>query len=320
MEKPLEGQGNDIKCPSCGLVIKITAPALASCPVCGASLPELSPSQKLASKNVPKMISLEQALSSKTRSRDSWSFKELLNVFVLTAIITLMAKFIFLSFWLQGSPGSELTFNPAFVIVTYLTGMIAGIIPIVYVLHYKLSVEKIGWKKLVHKQWGEAILLGAACGVLLYLCDVFTTAINEAIYSATGWSLFSQSDTFQLQYNAFLASNFPWNKLLIVVFLGAQLLIAEIFLRGTIVNGALQVRKGHESRFHKATTRLQALAISIGFNTLFMFTTSFFDVTSIVFDVLANLILALLFILAKNVQSCMIAELVYVILIFIIIP
>ena len=317
MERPMDEQENDIKCPSCGVVIKITAPAFTFCPVCGASLPEMSPSQKIASKNVPKMISLEQAVSGKTRSTNSWTLKEFLNLYVLTIIITLMARYIFLSFWFQGNQGSELPFDPGFVVVMYLTGAIAGIIPILYILHYKLVSGKICWNKLVRKQWSEALVLGVACGVILYFFDVITSILNAAIYFATGWSLFSQGGTFQSGYDAFITSNFPWNKLLVVFPLGFQLVISEVFYRGTIMNGALQNRQGRHGGDWKKLANLQALLISIGLNTLFAFTILFFDGNALFFQILSNLIVGVLFIRTKNVQSCMIAQLVYVILILI---
>jgi hypothetical protein len=307
----------DVKCPSCGVIIKITAPEFTFCPVCGASLPELSPSQKLASKNAPKMISLEQALSAKTRSRNSWSLKEMFNLFVLTIVTTLTVRYIFLSFWLQGTQGTELAFDPAFIVVLYLTGIMAGIVPLVYVLYFKMAWEKIGWKRLVHKQWIETIVLGVACGVLIYVLDLVSTSINASIFQATGWSLFSTDSTFQDGYDAFLASNPPWNKLLLVAVLGVQLVISEIFLRGTIVNGASQYQHGKQKNVRSHKTRLVALALSIGLNTLFAFTISIFDVTAVLFAALSNAILGVLFIRAKNVQSCMIAQIVYVILLFI---
>lgn len=247
---------------------------------------------------------------------DSWSLKEILNLFVLTTIITLMAKYIFLSFWLQGNQSGEITFDPLLIIVTYLTETLAGIIPILYVLYYKLSFRKIGWNKLDHAQWGRGIVLGVLCGMALFLFDMITTVFNAAIYQATGWSLFSQNDQFQIDFNAFMESNFPWNKLLIILFLGVQLVISEILFRGTILKGALQNRQKHHGLDRATIARLQALAISISLNTLFGFILSF-DVTTIVFNVLANFVLGLLFMYSKNVQSCMIAQIVYVILVLI---
>jgi len=296
----------EIKCPECGLVVKLTTQALEKCPVCGAKLPSVPGLKKQGTVIQSTSISLEDALFKSPRSKESWAPREFLNIAVLTFFVTTMVRYVVLIGWVGDS--GTITFDPALAIATYLIGLLTGIIPIIYTWRGKMPLAKLGLKKLTARQWLDTLFLGVICGFGLFFFDAVSTLVNRAIFEATGWEMFNINEDFL----AFFTANM-WNRVSIIVPYGAAQILAEFFYRGTIASGFVQRYQKKKELASNVVVKAKAWVVSVMLCTLFEFAMSF-DLSAILLAFMVHAALGIIFIITGNLESCLIAQATYILI------
>jgi hypothetical protein len=303
LERSKEAPAPDFRCPQCGLLIKVSGQPPEACPVCGAKLP-VAPAGKKGKPAIKAPILLEQALFKSPRAKESWAPREFFNVVLLAFFIVMMINYLVLSANPDGGSGT-VPFDPAFYVLLNITSVMIGIVPVLYILLNKMNVAKLGLKRINGRQWRDTLLLGVLCGFGLYLLQLASSAINIAIFNATGLEIFGTSQA-ETDYLSFINANMG-NRLLMLVPIAISQILAELFYSGTVLNGFLQRFQKKMPPLGPASIKLRAWILSSLLSTLFDFGL-YFNPTAIIANLLIHAVVGLLFIYTGNVQSTLIAQ------------
>jgi hypothetical protein len=297
MERRVDGPAAEMRCPQCGLIIKVTNQPPDKCPVCGTKLPVIPVGKKGAPERKGP-ISLEQALF--PRARESWAPRDMFNAFMLTFFVVFAVNYLILAGGGAIDVNGQLTFDPVLYFTINLAGVLVGFTPVVYILMNKTTVKKLGLKEISKQQWMRTAVFGIVCGIGLYAMQLLGSAINLA----TGLDSLVQSQA-EIAYTDFIAE--AGNRLFILIPLAIAQVVGEFFYRGTVLNGLVQWLQKRVPPIAAAALKLRAWSLSVLLGTLFDFSL-FFNPTSIVPSLLAHALVGVLYIATGNVQSCMIAQ------------
>ncbi|MEX2682840.1 MAG: hypothetical protein Q6373_014715 [Candidatus Sigynarchaeota archaeon] len=311
MERPMDGKAPETRCPQCGLVIKLASLSVETCPVCGAKLPAVPAAKKSPSE--PKgPIMLEQALFKSPRVKESWAPREVLSVIMLTFFVVLMVNYLIVAAG-EGIITSG-QFDPVLYFSINLAGILVGIAPLAYVLANKTGIKKLALHRIPRAEWLWAIVLGITCGIGLYALNYMGQVINE-VTGLDSLVTTTAGEQAEKQYSEFMLV--MENRLFLLVPVAVAQVLGELFYRGTVLNGIIQWFQKRVPPLSRSATRLRAWVLSVLFGTLFDFSL-FFNLTSIVPSLFLHALVGLLFILTRNVQAGMIAQLMYIILLIIV--
>jgi hypothetical protein len=292
-----------MRCPQCGLAIKVTNQPPDTCPVCGAKLPVV-PAGKKGPPERKGPISLEQALFKSPRAKESWAPRELLNAFLLTFFVVMIADYLVVASGASFIQNDQ--FDPILYFSINMAGILVGITPVIYILLNKMNVRKLALKQINSVQWVWAVVLGIACGFGLYVVQRLGGIINLAIGLVP--STPSQAES---QYSVFMLS--IGNKLFMLLPVAVAQVVGEFFYRGMVLNGLLQWLRKRLPPLAAAKVKLRAWILSVLFGMLFDFAL-FFNPVTIIPSLLVHAIVGALFIFTENVQAGMIAQGTYVLL------
>ncbi len=266
--------GNDMTCPGCGLLVKISDNVLDKCPVCGAKLPVPGTSQKGKGKaSKPKTVSLESLIFNRTGGESAWTIREVLNCLIWSYFVSVLARFFIIILVASPEEGSTtIPFDPVLVIAVYLSACLLGVIPVAYIKSNRMSWSKIGLNRVSRKDVLIVALVGVVAGVTIALVDTWTSSINAWVYQATGWDAFGPSPS-QGDYVDFINASLV-NRIVIAIPVALSLAFGEIVYRGVVARGFLdhfsrkREQAGMQSKWGKGMARLVAIIGSAAVNML----------------------------------------------------
>nr|MDO8084937.1 hypothetical protein [Candidatus Sigynarchaeum springense] len=308
MERPKDGKVPETRCPQCGLVIKLASQSVEACPVCGAKLPA-APAGKKSQPGTGGPIMLEQALFKSPRVKESWAPREVLSVVMLTFFVVMMVNYLIIAAG-EGTITSG-QFDPVLYFSINMAGILVGIAPLAYVLVIKTSTRKLAFHRIPGVEWLWAVALGIACGIGLYALNYVGQRINEV----TGLEALVATvagEQAEQQYSEYMIG--IGNRLFMLVPVAAAQVMGELFYRGTVLNGILQSLQKRAPPLSRTAARLRAWVLSALFGALFDFSL-FFNPATIVPSLFLHALVGLLFILTRNVQAGMIAQLTFMLLV-----
>jgi hypothetical protein len=308
MERRVDGTSPGTRCPQCGLAIKVTNQPIDTCPICGAKLPVVAAGKKgQPERKGP--ISLEQALFKSPRAKESWAPRDVFNAIMLTFFVIFAVNYLIIATVGSVDVNGQLIFDPALYFWINLAGVLVGSTPVLYVLLNKVSLSKIGLKKINGRQWLDVILFGLISGAILLLVELITSTLNRQIFLATGWDVFGRN----VEYDDFVAAG-GGNKLFMLVPVAAAQVAGELFYRGTILNAFLQRFQKHVPALGAAAVKLRAWGVSVLLGTLFEFGL-FFNPATIIPSLLVHAIVGAIFVQTRNVYAGMIAQGTYILMV-----
>ncbi len=297
MDRQMDGTAPETRCPQCGLAIKVTNQPLVTCPVCGAKLPVV-PAGKTGTPERKGPISLEQALFKSPRIKESWAPRETFSTSMLTFFAVMVVYSLVLYSLGRTDPEGNLIPDPVLYFSINVAGLLVGVIPVVYVFLNKMNLKKLAFKQANQKEWLRIIGLGIAFGFGLYAAQFLAEATNRAIGLPLG-------DTNQVELDY---------RLILWVPAAAAQVLGEFFYRGTLLNGLLQWLQKRVPPLSPSTLKFRAWILSVLLGTLFDFAL-FFNPMTIIPSLFMHALAGALFIYTGSVQSGMIAQGMYVLLV-----
>ncbi len=318
-EKPLSPLKHDIsrKCSGCGSVI--TSTVLKQCPICDTVLEELPEHIKTLEKKPRSagFVFTNKKLEPEKKyliKKDSWNFKEGMNVFVNCLTIYIFIQFlIYMLLFVQIDPNapSGLELNIFNIIISQIPGITFGLYAIGYIIVKKHKVEKLGFDSSKDKLL-TAGLIGLVGGFILIGINFLSTNLNQ-IFENLGLSIINITEYNSEQY-MIIAQAHPLWIILLGILLCLSAISSEIVIRGVLHNTL-------KSRFED-NLRNKLLIITITgliYGTIYLIVSLGVGITFFILNFLIGFILGLLYEINRNIYNTLVASCVYNIIFLILI-
>ncbi|MEJ2250130.1 MAG: zinc ribbon domain-containing protein [Candidatus Lokiarchaeota archaeon] len=304
------------KCPNCGSIIN--SPALKQCPICDTKLEELPEMPSQQKEKTPGLVFTDKKFVSEeklTLKKDSWNFKEGINVFgnsILIYVTITLLLYITLNFSLS----SETTTLPTN-IYTILLFMVPEVFFSVYVFYYIIShnhkFEKIGLSTHKRKIF-IAIGIGIVGSIGIYFIDnsgffvlIFKDLGLEKLLNINIQSIISEQ-------NQAISSSNPLMIVVFAILLCLSSISSEIVFRGVLHN-TLKQRMGSDivSRF------LVIIIVAASYSIIYLIFSFPMGLFYIISNFLIYLLLGVLYEINGSLYNTIFANIIYNIAIVIII-
>jgi len=322
------------KCSGCGSVISSTI--LEQCPICDELLEPIPEELKKAAKQPSGFVFLDRprttAVGSKPiRSKpgqtgklvpeeslilkkDSWGFKEGLNVFTncLMVYITLELLIVML-LWVGIDPDAPLQVDMTIftIMLSQIPGIVFGIYAIVYIITHKHEAKKFGLNSETNKLI-LALLLGGIGAFGLLGINFFSSFFNNVL-NDLGLSLFDIA-AYVAEENQIIIDSGPLWITLLGVLLCLQAISIEIVYRGVLHNTL-------KERFGDTTMgRVEVIfLVSLAYSSIYLLFSFPVGIVFLLLNFLIALLLETLYEITDNLYTTIIANATYNILLLIVI-
>lgn len=295
-------------CSGCGSVI--TSTILDQCPICNTLLVPIPAYEKVA-KSKPGFIFTDKKLQSEQKlvlSKDSWSVKEGLNVFVTSLLIYMFAQFFLIMFvfygMMEGTSTTDLTIE--LILLSQIPGILLGIYPLRYIYKRKHKIKKLGFtsdsRKIV-----LALFIGIGGGILLLAVNFLSGLINTFIYNL-GFEFFGIGDYIEEERNAIREASLIWLIILLVV-LSFQAISTEIVFRGVLHNTLKERFEKGENDFSGKIKVI--LLVALSYSLLYILFSFLIGIIFFILNLLVFLILGILYEINRNIYNTIVASIFY---------
>ncbi|GAB4309575.1 MAG: hypothetical protein Kow0069_09000 [Promethearchaeota archaeon] len=220
-------------CPVCGA--QVASSVLAQCPLCLGVLPP--PRTPAALEGfVLKGGKLVPAREVATYG-ERWRFREALSVFLNCLITYLLVQFTVVTVaWVLAGGAGEVTVSVGDFVLNSVPGIVAGLVPVFYVVSKGHHLTKLGFK-----EGGHAV--DVALGLILGLSFLYVyragTHLNDAM-AALGLSFLAPPAT---SVDVLLEAS-TWEKVAVAAFFVLSAAGEELMFRGVLLPGAAEALAG----------------------------------------------------------------------------
>jgi len=321
------------KCSGCGSVISSTI--LEQCPICDELLEVIPEEQKKASQAPQGLVFLDRPRSGKgflartdkkdrtgllvpeeslILKKDSWKFKEGLNVFTNCLMVYITLELLILMIlWMGIDPEAslEVEMNIYTIVLSQVPGIFFGVYAIGYIISNKHVAKKLGLNSKSSKLT-LAILIGAVGAFGLLGINLFSNFINIAL-NDLGLSLVDVATYIADENQIIIDSGLLW-----IFLLGGVLILyaisIEIVYRGVLHN-TLKERFGNSP-----LGRIKViLIVSLIYSSIYLLFSFPVGIIFFLLNFLLATLLGILYEITDNLYTTIVANCTYNVLLLIVI-
>lgn len=305
------------QCPGCGSII--SSKILEQCPICNTILGKIPEHVKQEEQEEKAgLVFTDKKLQPAQKfivKKESWNFKEGINIFFMALWHYILAYFLIISiFWFQSDFAANIEIESSIhmFLIGQIPTIIFGIYPLWYIFSRGHKPEKLG----LHKEdnmLSKALIIGMIGALILvalnYILNVFNTAVFEIGLDIFDMQAYLDDERTILQEA----------PILLIVLLGFELVIGaistEILFRGVLHNTLKEKFDGEDplSRFYVI------LIVALIYSGVYLLFSLLIGVVFFLMNFLVFILLGLLYEYNENLYNSIFAHAIYQILLVVVI-